>query len=71
MSSNTTTLDFASARVSGRRPKGFLSLVNAFWESVRLGLAASHHYSDLTARGTPPQQAVDIVYRTHFAKLGQ
>ncbi len=71
MSSNTTTLDFAPEHVSGGRPKGFLATVSAFWDSVRIGLAASHQYGDLTARGTLPQDAVDIVYRTHFAKIGR
>jgi hypothetical protein len=69
MSSNSTTLDFTSARTE--RPHGLFSLIAAFWNSVRIGLAASHQYNDLTARGRSPQAAVDIVYRTHISKIGK
>ncbi|MGE8942051.1 hypothetical protein ACO2I3_09090 [Leptospira interrogans] len=69
MSSNSTTLDFTTAHTE--RPHGLLSTIAAFWDSVRIGLAASHQYDDLTARGKSPQAAVDIVYRTHFSKIGK
>jgi hypothetical protein len=70
MSNTTSTLDFMPTSARSGRPQGVFSVLSAFWESVRVGLAASSLYESLTARGTPPQKAVDIVYRTHFAKIG-
>lgn len=71
MSSNSTTLDFTTPHAGAVRPRGLLATIAAFWDSARIGLAASHQYDDLTARGMSPQKAVDVVYRTHFAKVGK
>ncbi len=71
MSSNSTTLDFSPAHAGAERPRGLLSTIAAVWDSFRIGLAASHQYGDLTARGMAPQAAVDVVYRTHFSKVGK
>lgn len=69
MSTNTIepTLDFFPAPKSSHRPHGVLSAIRAFFESVREGLAAAHKYERLTSQGTPPQKAVEIVFREHFA----
>ncbi|MCL4764783.1 MAG: hypothetical protein KJZ80_00940 [Hyphomicrobiaceae bacterium] len=62
------TLDFIPADKSLRPPQGVASLLRAFFASIGEGLAAAHHYERLTARGTPPATAVEIVFRDHFAE---
>ena len=70
MSTNTIEpiLDFLPAARTSSRPQGVVSVVRAFFASVREGFAAAQLYETLTARGTPPQQAVEIVFREHFAE---
>ncbi len=69
MSTHTVepTLDFLPARENTRRPRGIFHALRTFFASVREGIDAAHKYERLTARGMPPQKAVDIVFRDHFA----
>lgn len=69
MSTNTIepTLDFIPTRKSTRRPQNVMSSIRTFFASIRDGLEAAQKYERLTARGTPPQKAVEIVFRDHFA----
>lgn len=62
-------LNFLPVPKSSRRPHGVVSMIREFFASVREGLAAAQRYERLTAQGTPPQKAVEIVYREHFAEI--
>lgn len=69
--SNTNTidaaLDFMPVDKKNRRPRGVMTSLQDFLASLRTGIEAAHHYERLTAQGTPPQKAVEIVFHDHFA----
>lgn len=72
MSTQNTTidsaLDFVSSGTRTGRPRGVVQAIRDFFASLRTGIEAAHHYERLKAQGVPPQEAVEIVYRDHFAK---
>ncbi len=69
MSTNTidTALDFMPAERKARGPHGVFNSIRAFFAAIGQGIDAAHRYERLTTRGTPPQKAVEIVFRDHFA----
>lgn len=60
-------LDFLPVETGGKRPEGIFKSIAAFFAAVGDGLSAAHEYERLTAQGTPPQKAVEIVFKGHFA----
>ena len=69
MSTNTIehTLDLLPAAKRTQPPHGSLNAIRSFFASIREGIDAAHEYERLIGRGMPPQQAVDRVFREHFA----
>lgn len=69
MSTNTivTALDFMPAERNARQPHGVWGSLRAFFACIGQGLDAARRYERLTVQGTPPQEAVEIVFREHFA----
>lgn len=73
MSSKTidTTLEFSPSLETTGKPRGVLFFLKGLVDSASVGLAASRTYETLLSQGTRPDEAVNIVYRKHFAKLGE
>lgn len=68
---STETMDTALGYLPAERktsgPHGILNSIRAFFTAIGEGIEAAHRYERLTHQGTPPQKAVEIVFRDHFA----
>ena len=67
MSSKTFDASLEFAPTTSGQPRSLLATMNTFWHAVMTGVAASHSYDTLRARGVPADKAVTEVFKKHFA----